>query len=385
MRRAQVAGLVPLLLAVLAGCGDEAADERAAVSTRSAPVDAISVTVSLAPLAPNGACGVPRLRRHDRSLRAVTDAMGIFRRRQHSNDAVATAEMQGLPAGDIDFEATRSPSGLGERFVLVPTHTVMQSCDADPSQQGPAGVCVVRSPAPRITSRCFAMRAVEQGRAAALSDAERVIGLAPDGIERVIVEVAGNRTETAVIENAYLARVPRRGNGTEARITLVREPRDGCEPSAAMRAAAPTLKRPPDPGGVPGSVRRSLRPNRDSPVIARHARIWGGGDGITFWIVPHLRCDVTDLETDMVCVTPVTTGSAYPAGACVEPGRTGWIHFPAGDVSAIAGFAPPHAREAVVRLEGGTVVLPVRERVFAGRLLSLPPGAEVGRAHVRYR
>jgi hypothetical protein len=73
------------------------------------------------------------------------------------------------------------------------------------------------------------------------------------------------------------------------------------------------------------------------------------------------------------------------ASACVEPGQTGSIHFPDGDVSAIAGFAPAHAREAVVRVQGGTVVLPVKEHVFAGRLEGIPLEREVGRARVNYR
>jgi hypothetical protein len=54
-------------------------------------------------------------------------------------------------------------------------------------------------------------------------------------------------------------------------------------------------------------------------------------------------------------------------------------------VSAIAGFAPAHARQAVVRVEGGTVVLPVHERVFAGRLEGIPLNGDVGRALLEYR
>ena len=159
----------------------------------------------------------------------------------------------------------------------------------------------------------------------------------------------------------------------------------GCEPSATMRAVAPTLDHPPDRGGVPEIVRRSVRPDLDSRIAARYARIWGAGDEITYWIVPHLRCELPELEADMVCVTPVKASYSGASSACVEPGRTGWIHFPDGAVSAIAGFAPVHARQAVVRVEGGTVVLPVKEHVFAGRLEGIPLEGEVGPARIEYR
>lgn len=170
-----------------------------------------------------------------------------------------------------------------------------------------------------------------------------------------------------------------------ATVTLVRQSLDGCEPSAAMRAAAPTLDRLRDPGGVPEIVRRSVRFDVDSRIAARYARVWGRSNDITYWIVPHLRCEVAAFESDTVCVTPVKASYSEASSACVEPGETNWIHFPDYGVSAIAGFAPPHAREAVVSVEGGTVVLPVRERVYAGRLEGIPLEGEVGRARVEYR
>jgi hypothetical protein len=61
----------------------------------------------------------------------------------------------------------------------------------------------------------------------------------------------------------------------------VPESLDGCEPSAAMRTAAPTLDQPPDLAGVPEIVRRSVRFGFDSGIAARYARVWGRGDGIT--------------------------------------------------------------------------------------------------------
>jgi hypothetical protein len=164
----------------------------------------------------------------------------------------------------------------------------------------------------------------------------------------------------------------------------VPESLNGCEPSAAMRRAAPTLDQPPDRGLVPELVRRSVRSGLDSQIAAKYARIWGRGDEITYWIVPHLRCELSGLEADTVCVTPVKASYSEASSACVEPGKTGWIHFPDGGVSAIAGFAPAHAREAVVRVKGGTVVLPVNEHVFAGRL-EIPLEGEVGPARIEYR
>jgi hypothetical protein len=160
---------------------------------------------------------------------------------------------------------------------------------------------------------------------------------------------------------------------------------DGCAPPAAMRAAAPTLDHPPDPGGVPEIVRRSVGSGLDSWVAADSARMWGAGDEITYWIVPHLRCELAGLKEDMVCITPLKASYAEASSACVRPGRTGWIHFPDGDVSAIAGFAPAHARQAIVRVKGETVVLPIKEHVFAGRLEAIPLDGEITRARVDYR
>jgi hypothetical protein len=151
-----------------------------------------------------------------------------------------------------------------------------------------------------------------------------------------------------------------------------------------MRRAAPTLDQPPDRGGVPEVVRSSVRSGFESRIAARYARVWGRGDGITYWIVPHLRCEISGLEADTVCVTPVKASYSEASSACVEPGKTGWIHFPDGDVSAIAGFAPVHARQAVMRVESETVVLPVRKHVFAGRL-RVPLEGEVGSVRVEYR
>jgi hypothetical protein len=160
---------------------------------------------------------------------------------------------------------------------------------------------------------------------------------------------------------------------------------DGCAPSPAMRRAAPTLDRPPDPGGVPDIVRRSVRSGFDSRIAAKYARVWGRGDEITYWIVPHLRCELAALDADTVCVTPVKASYSEASSACVEPGKTGWIHFPDGDVSAIAGFAPAHARRAIVRVEGEAVVLCVKKHVFAGRLKGISLEGEVGVARVEYR
>jgi hypothetical protein len=114
-------GIRGALVVSLAGCGaDRASDESVAVATRAPSEDAITATVS---------------------------------RPQRPLDVPATAEVQGLAAGDIDFEATRSPSGLRERLILVPTHTVKDTCDADPAHEGPPGVCVIRGGARGIPSR----------------------------------------------------------------------------------------------------------------------------------------------------------------------------------------------------------------------------------------
>lgn len=273
--------------------------------------------------------------------------MGIFQRTQHAPDAPGRDQLRMLPAADFDGRATRAPTGIGPRVLLSPTSAVGCGGTGDP------GVCVVNGQA----SRCFTAGDVEAGRAVALLEPGAVIGLVPDGVESVVLETAGARAEATVVENAFLAQMPRVDEETPLQVTL-RAPQEGCAPSAQLRAAAPVLDRAPVSGGVPPEVRRAF--GADSAVVGRHARIAGGGDGITYWVVPRLRCDVPRADSDTVCVFPrfeddraeTVGGGACGTPADVQAGRT-WLTFPLrGGGRGITGFAPAGATEARLMKDG---------------------------------
>lgn len=154
-----------------------------------------------------------------------------------------------------------------------------------------------------------------------------------------------------------------------------------CAPSAAMRRVVPALDREPPAGGVPPAIRAS--------GATAHARVWGGGDGITYWVVPRLRCDGAD--EDAVCVVPLFDEEAGSEGAggsaCSRLGETSWIHFPLRDGgAAVAGIAPPGAGQARVRVrEGGhTQRFAVRDGVWGGTLDGYRPRGEVGSLDVDF-
>ena len=326
---------------------------------------ATGTEVKLPGVAPATAC-VP-----ERSEVAPPTRMSVFGRTQHAPDAFSddeTARLVGAAAYDPD--ATRSPSGIGERVLLSPTNRV--GCE----KEGESGVCVVAE----TGSRCFTGSDIISGRALLLVEPGKVVGLVPDGIGSVVLTAAGRRTQVSVVENAFLAEIP-----TDARTAvLALEPPSGCAPPDAMRRAVPVLDKEPDPGGVPPAV-RGYR-GRDAAVAARYARIWGGGDGVTYWVVPRLKCD--GAEEDKVCVVPLIEAEAGRDGggggdACAaldELGR-GWIHFPLSDGgAAVAGFAPPGASDVRVRIrEGGFEQrFTVKDGVWGGTLQGYRPSGEVG-------
>ena len=375
---------------VIVGGGTDPMEETVATTGPTGP-DRVSATFTLEALTAGSACTAPREVRGDAAGLQATDAYAIFRRGQRSPDAVADEETARLPVRSYYFAATRSPSGLGERFLLVPSPAVNVPCGAAASHGEGAGVCVVG----RVVSRCFPWPDVREARAAALVEPGKVVGVVPDGVDRVVISAGGERVTATVIENAYLARVPGLQQGDRVTVTHVLESLDGCAPSERMRTLVPVLDKPANPGGVPPAVRKSLDIGLDSRVAAQYARIAGGGDGVTYWVIPQLRCEDRSLDADQVCIYPLFDGQEEGGGggtACatveeIEAGKAGWIHFPLRDGGdAAAGFAKPGATTAFARIDRDDYAaeLQVKDGVFAGTLVGHELKGEVGGLEITF-
>lgn len=319
----------------------------------------------------------------ERTVDAGDLRMGIFRRPQHAPDAPYDGvDLAALPAADYDGRAMRSP-GLEGTVLLSPTSETRPDCARG---SGEPGVCVVVD----RRNRCFPLADIVAGRAIVLLEPGVVMGLEPDGVEAVTVEAGGRRVRAAVVENAFRAELPGAAAGTPVRVTL-QEAGSACAPPERLRVLVPALDYEPPAGGVPRAVRGSF--GGDSAVIGRHARLWGGGDGVSYWVVPRLRCD--GAGQDAVCVFPLFDedadehsggGSACETANELE-GTPGWIHFPLRTGgSAVAGLAPPGATHANARLpeENFEQRFRVKDGVWGGTLTGHELRGEVGAMEVTY-
>jgi hypothetical protein len=383
-----VASVAAFVLAVVLAGGSDPGEETVAATGPTGP-DSVSATFVLSALTAGSACNDPQQRRSDPSPDRIVDSMAVLRRTQHSPDGVSDNEAARLPVTQYDPRATRAVSGLGERVLLVPSPAVNAPCGG--GQHAGPGVCVVVHAA----NGCYAVTDVLEARALSLVEPGRVVGLAPDGVDQVFVESGGDRTVATVVENTFLAELPGVKQGDRVTVRHMRRALDTCTPPPAMRELIPVLDRPADPGGVPPAVRQSLRADLDSRIAAKYARIAGGGDGVTYWIVPWLKCEDEATDHDTVCVYPLFEGQEQGGGGgrvCataeeLESGKGSWIHFPLPDGGdAVAGFAPPGTTSAFLRInrdDYGTE-LPVEDGVFAGTLVGHALKGEVGGLTVKF-
>jgi hypothetical protein len=112
--------------------------------------------------------------------------------------------------------------------------------------------------------------------------------------------------------------------------------------------------------------------------VERWARIWPSTDGLTYWVVPQLRCGVVT-ENDRACVAVAdefVEGAVCASEADVaERGASDW--YPIGNRPVIAGFAPRNAATARASVPGHEDQrFRVKDGVFAG---SLPEGVRMDR------
>lgn len=126
-----------------------------------------------------------------------------------------------------------------------------------------------------------------------------------------------------------------------------------CAPSEALLEAAPALRPDPPPGLPPAQLAAVV----DVPpaLVDRHARPWGGGDGIGFWVVAQLRRGVA-VSNDRACVATIREGDVVESAVCAaaaEIRRRGaheWV--PVDGHPVVAGFAPTGATGARIEVAG---------------------------------
>jgi hypothetical protein len=187
-------------------------------------------------------------------------------------------EITWLPIRTFDPAETRRAG----QVVVIPTLGVPDErrCGSD---RGP-GICLVDADR---HFRCFTAAQVAGGAAVARTADGSVVGIVPDGIERVTLSAGGKRATADVIANVYEAQL-----GIPAGIRLhVAPARPGCEhplaPELLDRVGA--LSRPDEVGHpLPRAARELLREwgwQLDA-VVLDQARFWGGGEDAEFWVVP---------------------------------------------------------------------------------------------------
>jgi hypothetical protein len=373
---ALAAAAVLVLVAVLAALAIDAGRDDHAADRGSTPPGGL--VLPLAPMLPLTSC--------DGTVREAPAAqelpwLALLRRDQRSDDAIASPHgdaMTWLPVRSFDPTETRRADGsLPAAVHVVPSLGVSRSGDCG-GDDGP-GLCLVRE---QVEFRCFTRSQVEGGAAFALTSEGLVVGIVPDGIERVALSAGGKLVSADVRENVYAERlgVP---PGTEVRVAP-QPPAAGCRHAIAppLLDRIPVLREQPDPGHLlPHAAAVALdewRWQLDA-VVESGARFWGGGDGVEFWAVPIVPrtkrecaaatgvCIVAvpeSVRADAQCVwgernlrgsswrlAPLLPGNAAVYGL-VPVGVTG-ARVTIGDLSA-----PVEARDGVI---GGTLPFPYRD------------------------
>ncbi len=169
------------------------------------------------------------------------------------------------------------------------------------------------------------------------------------------------------MENAYEARLPGAVAGDQVTLSfsgpaVSSDP--ACAPSEALLEAAPALRADP-PSGLPPA---QLAAVVDVPpaLVDRHARPWGSGDGIGFWVVAQLRCGVA-VSNDRACVATIREGDVVESAVCAAAAeircRDAHEWVPVDGRPVVAGFAPTGCHRGPDRGRGaGADDRPRRER-----------------------
>ncbi len=421
-----VAGLVSVVL--FAAVRLDGAPDGGERLTGVAPAGAARVVLE-APVAA-ASCSVPSRPPARAVPREVGETLGLLRRPQTPLDALpefapfdddaarresdlSWLPVTGLRSGDVRRPGVDRP---GPEVYVVPSSGVQtdEACDGEErsgKDDGP-GACLV-SGAPRFEVGCFTLEQIRAGRAVTLApgnaEPPTVIGLAPDGVERVTVDAGRGPERAGVVENLYAVTVPGARAGAPLDVTMLRPGEQGPPQRIDCSAPPPPLHgtRQPVPESleelVPPGPRAELPPEAEAVIRDLDAervhvegiRAVGVDEGIVILAVPlsgaagERRCapgapDPTPVPRQALCLVAMRTGRAL-GSACFDPGaarRGAWDFVSFAGRQLLLGVAPrakePAAAGELVLSETGTGVgFGIRGGVFAA---VLPHGVSERRA-----
>jgi hypothetical protein len=353
---------IAAVLTLTRGDHDRAADERRVTPPPSGFV------VPLAPMLPGYSCGERDVREQP-AAPAMPD-FAVLARQQHEDDGLIEEVGASLPVGTFDRTEVRLAGDrrLRTRLHVVPSMAVPD--DASCVAEGP-GLCLVIELG--TWYRCFRLTDVRGGRALARTPEGRIVGVVPDGIERVGLEAAGRTAAAVVVDNVYEAEldVP---SGTPVRVRIAG--RGDCTRTVApeLLERVATLRREPDVGfGMPQAavdVLGEWKWQLDA-IVEDGARFWGGGEDVEYWAVPVVKQGSPDCAPARhVCVVAVVVDAARADAQC-NLGRAvpGWRLAPLlPDHAVIYGTVPDGVTGARVTIGDRTDEVDAGDNVTGGVL-----------------
>jgi hypothetical protein len=357
------------LMAIVAGIAINGGGDRVADEPPVPPLPSTSA-FPLVPMQPLTSCDEPA--RSDLPPGGLIDDVALLRRPQGEPDVLAFAPGR-LPVGTFDPTATRrAASGrLRATVQVVPSQHIAADgrCRGD---DGP-GLCVVVDQA---RFRCFAAVDVIGGRAAAIDRDGWVIGIVPDGIDRVTLIGNGPPVTVDVADNAYEARLDELA-GTQIQVAFGRDGDDGCRrkvaPDLPFRITA--LHEPAQPGyPLPRAALEVLNEwmGQLDAIVDDGARYWGGGDGVDFWVVPVVpRGSAACAPATRVCVIAVPERASADAHCVLgrKPEGADWRLGPLiEDRAVIYGVVPDGVDGAQVTIGDRTARVEAGLNVIGGVL-----------------
>jgi len=367
--RGAIAGAVALgLVALAAALVLRGGDEDNASAERSAATLPPSVRFRLLPMQPLAIC--PQPVRQALGNGGAVAGIALLRRPQRDADALPFAAGR-LPIGTFDPRSTRraTHTRLWSAVHVVPSPEVAADGECG-SHVGP-GLCLV---ADEREFRCFTAVDVAWGRAVARTTASTLVGIVPDGVERVTVPGLGPPVSAEVVDNVYEARVDAPA-GVGIELAFDGAGRDGCRRTVdpQLLSEVALLRDNPRPSPeFPQAARDALGHWQLDAVVDEGARFWGGGEAVEFWAVPVVpRGRPECAPAARVCVVAVAERPGGAAQCVLGRNRRGqnWSLgqlFP--DQSVIFGTVPDGVTEVRVTHHGETAVVDAHDNVFGGVL-----------------
>jgi len=358
---------------------DTPGDERLAP-----PRPPTGAVATLVPLFPAVACRDVEVRREP-AAPALADVLGVLERPERPDDSALAPSRDGrvgLPVATFDPREVRLAGygRLGTTVRVVPTLGVSTGGGCGATDE--PGACLVDGAG---GWRCFTTADIRAGRALARTDEGTALGLVPDGVARVTLSAAAASVAAEVVDNVFEARLDAPA-GARVEITFTRAGDDGCRRGIApgLRDRVGALTQLSSGLLLPLAARDLLRDwewQLDA-VVESGARLWGGGDGVEFWVVPVVpRGRAACAPADRVCVVAVPERLA--ADAHCEPAPNGdepsWrLSSLLPGNAAIYGVVPDGVTGARLTLDAATTEVDASGNVLAG-VLPVPygDGAEI--------